>query len=129
MLALYFACFMLLYILWIQITMDTPHAVSRFTDLTLDLFTSNATSHAEISLLVHSVKNVFHRTPLALYTVVLAWLAWRLWTFTIHPLFYPDRPKIYPYSIPCRFQEMDRKSVQSLTFSRARTLPSICLQC
>lgn len=31
---------------------------------------------------------------------VLALLVWRLWTFTIAPLLYPDSPKIYPYWVP-----------------------------
>ena len=31
-----------------------------------------------------------------------ALLAWRLWAFTIRPIWYPNEPKELPYWIPCR---------------------------
>jgi hypothetical protein len=37
-------------------------------------------------------------------------LAWRLWTFTLRPLFYPDELDYFPYWIPCK-----RNSAPELT--------------
>ena len=44
-----------------------------------------------------------HLSPTAIVlvsTVLGSWLAWRLWTFTIIPLLWPNRPKPLPYLIP-----------------------------
>jgi hypothetical protein len=35
-----------------------------------------------------------------IYTLLAAWLAWRIWRFTIRPLLYPHEPKVLPYSAP-----------------------------
>lgn len=31
-----------------------------------------------------------------------AYVAWSIWTFTILPRLYPDRPSVLPYWIPCK---------------------------
>ena len=42
-----------------------------------------------------------HRTWLApLLILLLSWLAWRLWTFTLRPLLHPDEIEYLPYSLP-----------------------------
>ena len=38
---------------------------------------------------------------LAALGVVVTYLGWYLWRFTIFPSLYPDEPKPYPYLIPC----------------------------
>jgi hypothetical protein len=32
--------------------------------------------------------------------LVASWAIWRLWSFTIYPLWHPDEPKTYPYVVP-----------------------------
>ncbi|KAH7387004.1 cytochrome P450 [Phaeosphaeria sp. MPI-PUGE-AT-0046c] len=81
--------------------MESSHAILRFTNFaTVDFHASNESLYAEPLPLYDDTKNVLFRIPLAVYASTLAWLAWRSWTFTIFPLFYPNRPKVYPYSIP-----------------------------
>lgn len=84
--------------------MESSHAILRLTSFpVVELSASNESVYIDTLPLKNGPKDVSFRIPLALYAVLLAWLAWRLWTFTIFPLFYPNRPKIYPYSVPCRF--------------------------
>jgi hypothetical protein len=33
-------------------------------------------------------------------------LGWRLWRFTIWPLFHPEEPRELPYWIPCTFDQI-----------------------
>lgn len=35
-----------------------------------------------------------------LYVLGVLYLAWRLWAFTLHPLFHPTEPKELPYWLP-----------------------------
>lgn len=39
---------------------------------------------------------------IALVIPFLAWLLWRLWTFTVLPYFHPEEPKNLPHWIPCK---------------------------
>lgn len=46
--------------------------------------------------------NVPNICMLGLVILSLAWLLWRLWSFTVLPYFRPDEPKNLPYWIPCK---------------------------
>lgn len=37
-----------------------------------------------------------------LYVVAVLYLLWRVWAFTLHPLFHPTEPKELPYWIPSK---------------------------
>lgn len=34
-------------------------------------------------------------------SVLLTLLLWRIWKFTVLPMIYPERPREFPYWIPC----------------------------
>lgn len=40
----------------------------------------------------------------SLLPILLPLLAWRLWTFTLRPLWKPDEVEYLPYWIPCKFR-------------------------
>jgi hypothetical protein len=35
--------------------------------------------------------------------LILALILWRLWRFTVSPFLHPERPKEFPYWVPCKF--------------------------
>lgn len=80
--------------------MEKSHAILRLTSYAVDLSVSNDSSLAESFSSQETSRDTFQRAPLALYAILLAYVAWRLWTFTIFPLLNPNRPKLYPYAIP-----------------------------
>ena len=39
---------------------------------------------------------------ISLPTLALAWLSWRIWTFTLKPTFQPREPRELPYWVPSK---------------------------
>ena len=46
------------------------------------------------------VSQLLSQMPFTLALPLTAFIAWRLWRFTLMPLFYPKEPKVLPYWIP-----------------------------
>lgn len=82
--------------------MASPHAILKISDFTIDLLASNASSYVEPPTSHNEIKIPSHGMPLVVVAIILAWLLWRLWTFTISPRLYPHRPRVYPYWLPCK---------------------------
>lgn len=51
-------------------------------------------------------------------TVSAIWIFWRIWRFTILPLFRPNEPVELPYWIPCKAPYAKMVEELSLTSSR-----------
>ena len=39
------------------------------------------------------------------FPFLVAWLVWRFWRFTLHPLLKPDELEYLPYWIPCELSK------------------------
>ncbi|TVY48329.1 Cholesterol 7-alpha-monooxygenase [Lachnellula occidentalis] len=60
------------------------------------MFTDKLTSHADLAAKGNAA------TARVLLFIVLVWIVWRCWRFTIYPKLHPDEPQELPYSIPSR---------------------------
>lgn len=65
------------------------------------------------------VSNHFH-VPSIFFVVILTWITWRFWKFTLKPALYPDDPKEYPYFIPVLGQAPAFLKDSQDLFERAR---------
>ena len=55
------------------------------------------------SLYLYDVRvQLSHPAYLLIFSLVVTWLGWRCWRFTITPLLYPNEIKELPYWIPCK---------------------------
>ena len=81
-----------------------PFIVLLFPNKPLSLISLNTIFDYE-KLFTFMFGNTAIDMPLALpfvYGSVVLFICWRLWRFTIRPLFYPQEPKELPYWIPCK---------------------------
>ena len=70
--------------------------------------------------LTNALRGLEGRSPFALQAIILltgSLLLWRLWKFTILPLFEPNQPKRLPYWIPCEISSPFTLSSESLTLN------------
>ena len=73
-------------------------------DISLAAWPSDVSSNTMLLPLTNALRGLESLLPYPLQAIILltgSLLLWRLWKFTILPLFEPNQPKRLPYWIPC----------------------------